>query len=100
MAVYLFKIWYVVALLSPSVIRTDETCYFESEQVTPLPIILIVLSCYLVKKKKKKRKNQNNKDTSIKMQPQNSGAADVLEGTVTLKQLYFMKFCLVWQFSL
>lgn len=70
----------------------------ESEEVTPLPIILIVLSCYVVKKKKKGEKN--NKNTNIKMQPQNSGAVDMLEGTVKLKQLYFMKFCLVWHFSL
>lgn len=34
------------------------------------------------------------------MQAQNSGAADRLEGTVKLKQLYFMKICLVWHFSL
>lgn len=34
------------------------------------------------------------------MQPQNSGAAKMLERTVKLKQLYFMEFFLVRHFSL
>lgn len=33
----------------------------ESEEVTPLPIILIVLSCYVVKKKKGGKKQQKHK---------------------------------------